>query len=478
MGEGIDGAFEGADEAEVLFLEGAVGVAEFGHGGVRELGVELFEWGPNQLERVFARWDDEVKGGGGVGKSGEKEFGGVEDGAIEIEEGGGDHCGHRTIGGHLVGGPDGRSPLAASTLTPRRSTTAEPPSPKGEGVESVHLMKALRFFEPGKVAVVEVAEPVAGPGEVILKLHATGLCNSDVRVYLGEKKAAAGVVTGHEMSGEVASVGAGANATVGETVGVCPIICCGSCSFCRDGFRNRCPSRLTLGYDVDGGIAEYVRIPASLVAMGQLLSMDPATPAYLRALLEPFSCVLNSIESLHVHAGAPMAIVGGGPMGLLHLIAAQAYGAGPILVVEPEADRRVIALELGADAAVAPDQAQEVGREMTKGEGFPAVAVAVGFSDAVPLALDLARRLGWVNLFAGFPPASSHSLDLNRVHYDEVRIFGTQNAPFHLYSLAASLIPRLPLLERVVTNRYALADAADAYTARLGKQGLKSAVVM
>jgi len=339
-------------------------------------------------------------------------------------------------------------------------------------------MRALRFFEPRNVRVVDVPDPVAGPGEVILRIHATGLCNSDVRVYLGEKKAAAGVIPGHEMTGEVISLGAGAEGTVGETVSVCPILCCGRCSFCREGFRNRCPSRRTLGYDLDGGIAEYVRIPASIVAMGQLLAMDRTVPSRLRALLEPFSCVLNSIEELGIGAGVSTAIVGGGPMGLLHLIAARAYGAGPILVVEPEPERRAVALELGADAVATPENALELGRELTGGEGFRAVAMAVGFAEAMPVALDVARRLGRINLFAGFPPGSSHVLDLNRVHYDEVKIFGTQNAPFHLYGKAARMIPRLPGLDRVVTNRYSLEESAGAYTARLGKAGLKSAVII
>ncbi len=339
-------------------------------------------------------------------------------------------------------------------------------------------MKALRFFEPGNVAVVDTPDPAPGPGDVILKVHATGLCNSDVRVYLGEKKAAPGVVPGHEMTGEVVHADAGAGAKAGDIVSVCPIVACGRCSFRREGFRNRCPSRKTLGYDLDGGIAEYVKVPGPLETMGHLLPIDPATPPHLRALVEPFACVLNSIESLQVRAGAPLVIVGGGPMGLLHLIAGQAYGAGPILVVEPDAKRREVAKELGATAAVDPDAAPGVAKDMTGGEGFPSVAVAVGFADAVPLALGLARKLGWVNLFAGFPPDSTHVLDLNRVHYDEVRIFGTQNAPFHLYGRAAAMIPRLPVLDRIVTHRYSLADAANAYSARLGHDGLKSAVVM
>ena len=196
---------------------------------------------------------------------------------------------------------------------------------------------------------------------------ANGLCKRDVRVYLGEKKAAAGVITGHEMSGEVVEVGAGANARMGETVAVCPIRCCGTCSFCREGYRNRCPSRKTLGYDEDGGIAEYVKIPAQLVALGHLLPMDRAIAPQVRAFLEPFACVLNSIEEIGTGPGRALAIVGGGPMGLVHLVAGKAYGAGPILVVEPEAERRAVALELGADAACTPEEAAAIGKEMTGG---------------------------------------------------------------------------------------------------------------
>jgi L-iditol 2-dehydrogenase len=165
-------------------------------------------------------------------------------------------------------------------------------------------------------------------------------------------------------------------------------------------------------------------------------------------------------------------------MGLLHLLAARAYGAGPILVVEPEPLRRDVALRMGADAAVAPAGASIAAQEMTGGEGFRAVAVAVGLAPAIPTALEIARRLGRINLFAGFPPGSIHTLDLNAVHYNEVRVFGTQNAPFHLYEQAARLIPRMPELTAIVTNRYSLAEAAGAYSARLEKAGLKSAVIM
>lgn len=339
-------------------------------------------------------------------------------------------------------------------------------------------MKALRFFEPGKVAVVDTPTPEPGPGEVIVKLHATGLCNSDVRVYLGEKKAAAGVVPGHEMMGEIAALGPGADAREGDIVAVCPMKVCGRCSFCREGYRNRCPNRSTLGYDLDGGIAEYVRIPAPMVAMGHLLPVDPEAPPQVRAFVEPLACVLNSLEAIGVRAGSPAVVVGGGPMGLVHLVAMRAYGADPVLVVEPEATRRAVAMELGATAAVTPEDAKAAADELTEGEGFPSVAMAVGFAEALPTALSITRKLGKINMFAGFPPGSSYTLDLNKLHYDEIFLLGTQNAPFAHYARAAKLVSRVPGIERIITHTYSLDEAADAYTARLGKDGLKSAVIM
>ncbi|GBD23913.1 D-arabitol-phosphate dehydrogenase [bacterium HR29] len=339
-------------------------------------------------------------------------------------------------------------------------------------------MRALRFFAPGRVAVTEVPDPEPGPGEVVLRVHAVGLCNSDVRVFLGEKRAQPGVIPGHEFTGEVVAAGPGARTPLGAVVAVCPIVACGWCGFCRDGYRNRCSRRRTLGYDLDGGCAEFVRIPRELEAGGHLLPVDPSLPAERRAMVEPLACVLASLEALGVAAGEGLAVVGGGPMGLLHVVAARAMGAGPILVVEPDAERREAALELGADVACAPQEAFERGMGLTSGEGFPAVAVAVGLAEAAPQALRLARKMGRVNLFAGFPPGTTLSLDANQLHYDELRLVGTQNAPLRLYARAAAMLPRLPALDRVVTHRFPLDRADEAYAARLERRGLKGAVVM
>src|SRR5688572_15662398 len=147
-------------------------------------------------------------------------------------------------------------------------------------------MKACVFHGPGEVEVVDAPMPEIGPGELLMRVGAVGLCASDVRVYRGEKYAKPGVIPGHEFAGVIADLGAGVEGfSVGQKVSLCPIIACGVCDFCRSGKRNRCPSRLTLGYDDDGGMGEYVKIPAPIVQFGHVFPLPDGLPLPLASLL-------------------------------------------------------------------------------------------------------------------------------------------------------------------------------------------------
>ena len=216
-------------------------------------------------------------------------------------------------------------------------------------------MRATIFNAPGNVTVEDRPTPTAGPGSIRLRIAAASLCASDVRVYRGEKYAAAGVIPGHEVAGVVDQVGEGVDDIhEGQRVIICPIVACNKCRYCLLGRRNRCEKRLTLGYDLDGGFADYLIVPPSIVATGQVFEVAPDLPLDIAALTEPSACTLASLELCNVQAGTSMAIIGAGPMGLLHLIMGQALGAGPIVVIEPIAERREIAKRWGADVVLDP----------------------------------------------------------------------------------------------------------------------------
>jgi len=340
-------------------------------------------------------------------------------------------------------------------------------------------MRATIFHSPGTVTVEDRPTPQPGPGEVRLRVGATSLCASDVRVYRGEKHAMPGVIPGHEIAGVVDAVGEGVDYLAeGDRVVLCPIIACERCRFCLVGRRNRCLHRRTLGYDLDGGFAEHLLVPESLVRTGHVLKIPDVLPFDVAALVEPSACVLASLDLCGVGAGTSMAIVGAGPMGLLHLLLGRAAGAGPIIVSEPNPVRRETAKRWGADLVLDPTTEDVTAATLaaTDGYGADAVIVSVGIAELVPPALELVRKQGAVNLFAGFPPQSSIPFDPNLVHYGEINLTGSQNATTDQYRRTVALLPSTPHIDEVVTNRYDIEHSPEAYASRLAMDGLKSLV--
>jgi threonine dehydrogenase-like Zn-dependent dehydrogenase len=340
-------------------------------------------------------------------------------------------------------------------------------------------MRACIFRGPGELAVEDVPEPEPGRGEIVLRVAAAGLCHSDVRVFKGEKYARQGVIPGHEIAGVIAAVGEDVpDLKAGDHVALCPIIACGACSFCRVGKRNRCPHRVTLGYDENGGLAEYVLVPEPIVRLGHVFKLPPDLPLDLGSLLEPTACVYNSMDILDVGPTTTLLLIGAGPMGLMHLVVARALGAR-VIASEPDEGRRGWARTLGAFATIDPlsQDAVAVVKELTGGEGADVAAVTTGAVAAVPPALHGVRKQGAVNLFGGFPPNSVLDLDPNLIHYNELVLTGSQNATIAHYEQVSKLLPELTDLRRIVTHSFAVDDAPKAYESRLEREGLKSEVV-
>ncbi len=334
-------------------------------------------------------------------------------------------------------------------------------------------MLACRFLAPGEVRVENVPEPAAGPGEAILRVAAASLCASDVRVYRGEKHATAGVVVGHEFCGTVVEAGADSLVRTGDALVVCPILACGRCLYCARGERNRCPQRRTLGYDVDGGMAEYVRLPAPLLALGHAWPAPPGLPVTRAALVEPSACVLGSLERARVGQGSRLLVLGCGPMGLLHVALARRMGA-LAWAFDPAAARVAVARRLGARVLtdVSPARvADEVDAPLD------AIVVAVGDPAVAAAAVPLARPQATVSWFAGFPPGATATLDANAVHYGERVVTGSQNARPEQYERVARMLASMPEVDSLITDRWPIEDAWQAYEARLGGVGLKGVVL-
>ncbi len=341
-------------------------------------------------------------------------------------------------------------------------------------------MNALVFHKPGDIKVEDVPMPRVGPGDVLMKVHATSICYSDIRVFKGEKKARSGVIPGHETAGEIVEMGSQVEGyETGQRITICPIIACGECYYCMIGKRNRCIKRVTLGYEENGGLADYVLIPEQLVKLGHIITLPQGLSYEVAALTEPFACVLNSIESCRVVPGSSILIIGGGPMGLIHVLMAKAVGCPTIIVSDIMDSRLDSARELGATLGVNPqrESLRDAVMDATNGLGADAVILSVGNPNAVSEGLDMVRKQGYYNLFGGFPPESVVQLDPNRVHYDEIFLTGTQNATPEQYVRSCRLLTAIPDAGKILTHKFPAKEAEEAYNVRLRMEGLKSAVL-
>ena len=341
-------------------------------------------------------------------------------------------------------------------------------------------MKACVFHGPGDIRMESVPKPEPGPGELLLRMEATGLCQSDIRVYKGEKVARPGVIPGHENVGVIVGLGEGVDGfQEGRRVALCPIIACGRCFYCLRGLRNRCLERITLGYEENGGLAEYLRVPASIVSLGHVLPVPQGLSSDVATLTEPLACVLNSLEGCRLSPGGSLLLLGAGPMGLLHLLLARALGIATVVVSVVNEGRLQQAERFGATVAIDPtrEDLQRTVLDASDGLGVDAAIVTTGVPSLVEPALTAVRRQGTVSLFGGFPPGSSVALDPNAVHYNEVNITGSQNATTDQYRRALQLLTVMPQAARINTHRFPIDEGVKAYESRLGMDGLKSLVI-
>ena len=341
-------------------------------------------------------------------------------------------------------------------------------------------MLAAVFTGPGAVELTDLPTPSAGPGEILLKVEATTLCGTDLRIRSGAKSAGVvpGTVMGHEIAGRIAEVGEGVEGyRVGVQAAVAIVVACNGCPPCLDDREHLCDELRLFGYGMNGGFAEYVLIPAEVVAAGNVVASGRELPPTHLALAEPLSCCLNAAAQYRVEPGDTVVVLGAGPIGLLHLQLAKLAGARNIVVTNRSAGRREVAERLGATHVVGPDEVGAAVEDATGGRGADVVVVCIGAPELASEALELARPGGRVNYFAGFPKGSTAEVDVNLIHYKELTVTGGSNAR------RADVVRAVRILESgaidgdaLVTHTFPLARIDEAYAAVADRLGVKIAV--
>ncbi len=324
---------------------------------------------------------------------------------------------------------------------------------------------------PGRFEVREVADPSAGPGEVMVQVASCGVCGTDLHIADGSYHATYPLVPGHELGGTIVEVGAGAHwLDAGAPVAMNPNLPCRRCAQCRRGRPHLCLNAQAVGVTRDGGFAEFVVMPAELA-----LPLPEGLAPTDAAIMEPTSCCLHGLEVAPAHAGDRVIILGGGTVGLLMAQLVRLQGAAWVAVSEPVASKRELALALGADRAADPTEADD----LLEALGGPAdlVIEASGTEAAAGAAIGLVDVGGTVLFFGVCEDDVTVPVQPRRLLRDEITVCGSYTNPFTderaIEMLAAGLIDTAA----IVSDRFDLADAAEAMARAREPESLKVQIV-
>jgi L-iditol 2-dehydrogenase len=336
-------------------------------------------------------------------------------------------------------------------------------------------MKSALLIEKNRIEILEKDKPRAMPGEVTIKIAACGICRTDVKCsQTGQRDLQYPRVLGHEMVGWIHELGEGVSIyESGDLVQVSPGVFCGECSHCKAGQDNLCDSIDILGFTLDGGFQEYLRIPARGVKNGILNRVPEGRDIVVATFAEPLACCINMQDKMKLGKLSPLLIVGAGRLGVLQMMLAKKRGVRKVFAMESSAYRRKRAVELGFDAAFDPDcQALVEEIQLAAGtKGIGAVIQCCPFGGSTDLGLKLLNKGGQFGYFSGLHEVQD--IDWNLIHYKEIQMIGAYGCTARQNAKALELLTELPVddlvgkilpLEELETGLREMRDLEELYS--------------
>jgi L-iditol 2-dehydrogenase len=340
-------------------------------------------------------------------------------------------------------------------------------------------VKVARLHAPGDLRVEDARVPEAGPGDLVIRVRTCSTCGTDAKIFrFGHHHISLPRVLGHEVAGEISEVGAEVEAwSMGDRVQVIAAIPCSVCHYCRRGQHTVCEDLESIGYQYDGGFAEFMRVPRKVLAVDGVNRVPDHVPFEQASLTEPLACVLNGQELAQVGEGDAVVVLGAGPIGCLHVRLARARGAETVVIVDVNQGRLDLAARAEPDAAIdsTKDDPIDAIRKMTDGRGADVVITATGAGQAQEQALEMTAPRGRISLFGGLPNDDSIiRFDSNLVHYGEISVFGAYgSSPRHNREALSLIADGSVRVNDLITHRMALADVDRAIETVISGEGLK-----
>jgi L-iditol 2-dehydrogenase len=326
-------------------------------------------------------------------------------------------------------------------------------------------MRAAMLYDVKDLRVEDVPVPKVEAGEVLVRVKAATTCGTDLKIlqrgYV-EKVIKLPTIFGHEWAGDVVEVSdrvewpkKGMRVRAGNSAP------CLRCAMCHKGKYNLCEDMIWLW----GAYADYIKVPARMVLVNT--QEIPEHVSYEEAAItEPLACVLHGTEEAGVKLGDTVAIIGAGPIGLLHLLAAKKLGAEKAIIIDLVEERLDFAGKLGADETVNARKTNVVDevRQATGGYGADVVIEAIGLPATWEQALRLVRKGGTVLEFGGCPPGTEVKLNAEQLHYGEITVLGAfHTTPLHFRKALSLIASRTIDVRPLVTRNMRLEDIREAF---------------
>ena len=319
-------------------------------------------------------------------------------------------------------------------------------------------MRVAMYSSNPAVRLEEMPVPQIGPGEVLMRVEASGICGTDLLEWYRLHKAP--LVLGHEVAGLIVAVGEGVeHYKVGDRICAAHHVPCNTCHYCLGGHRTVCNTLRQTNFD-PGGFAEHVRLPDMNVAQGIFplpdeVSFEEAT------FVEPLACVLRGQRLAHLQPGQIVLVMGSGVAGLLHIQLARASGAGQIIATDIVDYRLEAGRKFGADIAIqAKEYTPAYLRRAAEGRLADLVVICSGATSAIAQALQSVERGGTVLFFAPTEPGVSVPVSVNDLFWrNEITLTSSYGGSPGDYAAALELIQAGKIRVReMITHRLGLAE--------------------
>ncbi|MDO8691790.1 MAG: alcohol dehydrogenase catalytic domain-containing protein [Dehalococcoidia bacterium] len=324
-------------------------------------------------------------------------------------------------------------------------------------------MRVAMWYNNQDVRVAEMPVPQVGPGEVLIRIEASGICGSDVMEWYRLSRAP--LVLGHEVAGEIVATGEGVKGhKVGDRVAATHHVPCYTCHHCRSGHHTTCDLLLKGTKFEPGGFAEYVRVPAINVELGGVFPLPDEVSYEDGSFVEPLGCVLRGQRQAHLQPGQSVLVAGAGISGLLHVNLARALGAGRIVAVDSIGYRLEAALQLGADNVInADDDVPARLRELNGGR--LADLVVICRAAFMGLALSSVERGGTVLFFGAAREGVTIPTPVNELFWrTELTLTSAYGAaPADCLSAIELIRAGSVRVNDMITHRFNLADSVQGF---------------